>query len=85
MGWHRADQHKSDDNGTLNFKAILFWHVYLLDGSLALRLGRSALMRDWDITVPREFEESNLLGVWGGIVTAWTKFADIQAKTYEDL
>ncbi|KAK4149351.1 hypothetical protein C8A00DRAFT_18942, partial [Chaetomidium leptoderma] len=52
LGYHRIGtyNHESPDDGQR--KQFLFWAVYVIDKRLSLRLGRSATIQDYDVTVP---------------------------------
>jgi hypothetical protein len=52
----------------------LFWSVYRLDKALSLRLGRTPVVVEYDVALPSE-----------PTVRRWTKFADIQGRTYNQL
>lgn len=57
-----------------------------MDKSLALRLGRAAVIQDWDIAIPREYNFEGLMGPEAsGVPTEWLKLAILQGQIYEQL
>ncbi|CAN9373376.1 unnamed protein product [Alternaria alternata] len=68
-------------------KIQIFWMIYMLDKTLSLRLGRSSILQDWDISLPfvvssnpddKNPESSDMLSYW-------IKVARVQGLTYEKL
>ena len=82
LGWHRL-QVTGDEAG--DTKSAAFWFCYMLDKGLSLRFGRTSLMQDWDVSVPREFGNSNLAGPWKNIINVWIRTGGILGETYEHL
>ncbi|KAK2593570.1 hypothetical protein QQS21_008745 [Conoideocrella luteorostrata] len=85
-GYHRSESLKSDTPETAKLKRILFWHVYTLDKGLGLRLGRSPVIHECDIDIPRIFEFDG----WGHhesstLPTLWIKLSYLQSRIYEQL
>jgi len=66
-------------------KMGLFWSIYCLDKALSLRLGRSSAIQDYDISLPMNFEASNVAHPWKTIHKLWIRLASIQGKVYEFL
>ncbi|KAG9254053.1 uncharacterized protein F5Z01DRAFT_622611 [Emericellopsis atlantica] len=85
-GFHRAEVLANDPPKVAQVKAIVFWQVYTWDKGLSLRLGRSSIMKDYDISIPegpsyegfKHLEKSDAPQLWLTI----SKF---QGKTFEDL
>ena len=82
LGYHRAET-SPETSGGVDVKPMLFWHIYTLDKSLSLRLGRASVIQEWDITLPRQMDYNSTAGPWQGVLNAWIKFADVQSETYE--
>lgn len=51
LGWHRLAAPKDGLTKEYERKATIFWSVYFLDKSLSLRLGRSSVLQDFDISI----------------------------------
>lgn len=83
LGYHRAQPAQPEALGSIDARAVLFWHVYTLERGLSLRLGRACVMQDWDITIPRAVDYTAFPGPWSGVLNSWIKLGDIQAKAYE--
>lgn len=57
-----------------------------MDKALSLRLGRAAVIQDWDITIPREHDFNHVLGSEAAAVPGeWLKLAALQGQIYEHL
>lgn len=83
-GFHRVDPKADPD--AFNVKATLFWHVYSIDKALCLRLGRAAIIQDWDISIPFRFNYDGLVGTEvSGVPTMWLKTGTLQGQIYEQL
>ena len=82
LGWHRLQVIEGDINDT---KSATFWFCYMLDKGLSLRFGRTSIMQDWDITVPRRFGNSHLAEPWENIINVWIRTGGILGETYEYL
>lgn len=74
-----------DTPSTQQEKMGLFWSIYCLDKALSLRLGRSSSIQDYDISLPMNFEASNVVQPWKTIHKLWIRLAKIQGKVYEFL
>lgn len=82
LGWHRL-QVTEDETG--DTKSATFWFCYMLDKGLSLRFGRTSIMQDWDISMPRHFGNSDLAGPWKNIINGWIRTGSILGETYEHL
>ncbi|KAH0371508.1 hypothetical protein KCU65_g1753, partial [Aureobasidium melanogenum] len=82
LGWHRI----SDQDLEQTAQRILFWVIYYYDKCLSLRLGRSAVLQDDDITVayPSEPLQSDHRGwyLWFRVMIA---IAAIHGLIYDKL
>ncbi|EAQ88657.1 hypothetical protein CHGG_05276 [Chaetomium globosum CBS 148.51] len=86
LGYHRSATfiHESPENA--QSKQFLFWGVYTIDKGLALRLGRSSTIQDYDVTVPHPGEDG--VPVAGDFPLAsffglWVIGSRIQGQIYE--
>ncbi|KAG6002671.1 hypothetical protein E4U54_000820 [Claviceps lovelessii] len=85
-GYHRSDSLKHDSPATSKLKRLLFWHVYTLDKGLGLRLGRSSVIHECDIDIPRVFDFNGLGQLESSTVpTLWIKMSYLQSRIYEQL
>lgn len=85
-GFHRSETLKYDPPATAKLKRILFWHVYTLDKGLGLRLGRSPVIHECDIDIPRVFEFDGLGQEDSSTIpTLWIKMSYLQSRIYEQL
>jgi hypothetical protein len=66
-------------------RSLLFWNVYMLEVSLALRLGRASTIQQWDITIPRDCDAAGLPDPWGEIMRIWIRHSLILQKIYAQL
>ncbi|KAG9530447.1 hypothetical protein KCU93_g2708, partial [Aureobasidium melanogenum] len=83
LGWHRmSDQNPKQTQA----QTILFWVIYYYDKCLSLRLGRSAVLRDKDITVgyPSEPLQSDFRG-WYLWFRTMIEIASVHGLIYEQL
>ncbi|KHN94432.1 fungal specific transcription factor domain protein [Metarhizium album ARSEF 1941] len=85
-GFHRSESLKFDPPATAKLKRILFWHVYTVDKGLGLRLGRSPVIHECDIDIPRVFEFDGLGQEDSSTIpTLWIKMSYLQSRIYEQL
>ncbi|KAI1368604.1 fungal-specific transcription factor domain-containing protein [Xylaria arbuscula] len=77
LGLHRLSNPQQNSTGSSQDpRANLFWLVFLLDKSLALRLGRPSTLRDAEVTTPLPIHES---------MKRCSQTSMIQGRIYEDL
>uniref|UniRef100_A0A0B7KDP7 Xylanolytic transcriptional activator regulatory domain-containing protein n=1 Tax=Bionectria ochroleuca TaxID=29856 RepID=A0A0B7KDP7_BIOOC len=74
LGYHRRSRMENHGEKAKTDNEKLFWSVYRLDKALSLRLGRTPVVVEYDVALPSE-----------PTVRRWTKFADIQGRTYNQL
>lgn len=74
LAYHKAKTNVETGPGHSTPQERLFWTVYKLERSLALRLGRSSMIRDEEITLTVQAEEPVAI-----------RLARIQGQTYEHL
>lgn len=82
LGWHRLQVTEGETNDT---KSAIFWFCYMLDKGLSLRFGRTSVIQDWDISVPRRFGNTHLTEPWKNVINVWIKTGSILGETYEHL
>ncbi|KAM7193334.1 hypothetical protein V8F33_007877 [Rhypophila sp. PSN 637] len=67
-------------------KSGLFWFTYMLDKGLSLRFGRSSVIQDYDITLPKAISpQMNLSDPWKVVLNLWILQAELTGKVYEHL
>ncbi|KAM0276725.1 hypothetical protein ACHAQH_006435 [Verticillium albo-atrum] len=82
-GLHRAEMH--DKLQPREQKMWIFWLLYGADKTLSLRLGRSSMIQDYDITLPLRSGDVAASGPYGRSLVRWIKIASIQGKIYKTL
>lgn len=82
LGWHRLQVMEGETEDT---KSALFWFCYMLDKGLSLRFGRTSVIQDWDISVPRRFGNVQLTEPWKNVINVWIRTGSILGETYEHL
>ncbi|KAF2676907.1 hypothetical protein K458DRAFT_424397 [Lentithecium fluviatile CBS 122367] len=93
LGYHRIQTMKDDTEDERMAKIHIFWHIYLMDKTLSLRLGRASIIQDWDMSLPYPQLDtkhmplaSPMPGSLGTeMLLFWIKVAQIQGKVYEKL
>jgi hypothetical protein len=85
LGYHRAEIYKNTTNNTREARPIIFWLVYMLDKNCSLSLGRASIIKDCDITVPRDVLELTIGPDWRSIHNDWIRLAQLQGLIYEQL
>ncbi|CEJ89569.1 hypothetical protein VHEMI05407 [[Torrubiella] hemipterigena] len=83
-GFHRAEALKDNPPHIARIKRIIFWHIYTVDKSLGLRLGRASSIQECDISIAREFEFDDF-GPAGAdsVPTMWVEVSGLQGRIYE--
>nr|XP_036577404.1 fungal specific transcription factor domain-containing protein [Colletotrichum truncatum]KAF6784375.1 fungal specific transcription factor domain-containing protein [Colletotrichum truncatum] len=84
-GFHDETYMTKDVKETKDTKVLLFWHVYAMEKGLALRLGRSSLIRNCDITLPCDMASLALPKPWDVILPFWVWNASMHDKLYKSL
>ncbi|KAL1846197.1 putative pyridoxal kinase [Paecilomyces lecythidis] len=86
LGYHRSVATPGDTRSDIELKKKMFWFVYVLDKSLSLRLGRSSTLQDYDITLERPGESSDVgLRAWDTVYNFWIDLARFNGRVYEQL
>ncbi|XP_044723686.1 fungal specific transcription factor domain-containing protein [Hirsutella rhossiliensis] len=84
--FHHADNLKYNSPQVSRLKRILFWHVYMLERGLCLGLGRTSVILESDIDIPREFDLDGFGNLESsGLGTLWIKTGSLQGRIYEKL
>jgi hypothetical protein len=84
MGYHRiATFHGQETIGEPSYKQFLFWAVYILDKSLALRLGRASTIQDYDITISEPAQDGANASPVTCFFDLWVMIAKVQGQIYE--
>ncbi|KAI6378490.1 hypothetical protein MCOR25_002193 [Pyricularia grisea] len=75
-----------DEHGASSSKRqVLFLFAYTLDKGLALRLGRASVIRDEEVTVPRQLGRLSEYDEYRDTINMWTRHAHVQGRIYSDL
>jgi len=96
LGYHRLPVNFSSDpssptssttSDSINdTKSGLFWFAYMLDKGLSLRFGRSSVIQDYDITLPKAMSPlMNISDPWKVVLNLWILQAELTGKVYEQL
>lgn len=64
MGMNTSTAMNSEVSEERQYKTRLFWGLYCLEKSIALRLGRCSTIRDHDITIPQPLREQRTSPDW---------------------
>ncbi|CAH0014840.1 unnamed protein product [Clonostachys rhizophaga] len=86
-GFHRAERVAGDPPHIKKVKASLFWNIYTIDKNLGLRLGRSSVIQECDISIERSFDLGSFVKLPEGapITDLWVQTAALQGRIYEQL
>ncbi|PHH67794.1 hypothetical protein CDD80_520 [Ophiocordyceps camponoti-rufipedis] len=84
--FHHADALRNNTAQVSRQKRILFWHVYSLERGICLGLGRSSVMLECDIDIPREPDfEGFGSPEMAGLFSLWIRIGCLQGRIYEAL
>ncbi|PHH60176.1 hypothetical protein CDD81_2062 [Ophiocordyceps australis] len=86
-GFHRMSAQANDEPDLKRTKRLLFWHTYTLDKGLGLRLGRSSVIHECDIDIPRVFDLHGLVPLEqiAFLPSTWIKISHLQNRIYKEL
>lgn len=84
LGYRRLSPLPVDRDNFYDYKLVLFWHTYILDRGLSLRLGRSPVIMDYDIATPSYLNEEDY-DFRKQTLALWTRHSRIQGRVYEQL
>jgi hypothetical protein len=63
-----------------------FWFCYMQDKSLALRFGRTSVIRDLEITAPRSFGDmTDMSESWKHVTALWVQTGSVLGDMYDHL
>jgi len=86
LGYHRLPVDDSESSAINDKKSALFWFSYMMDKGLSLRFGRSSLIQDYDVTMPRRLgRQLNISDFWKEMLNLWIWHAEATGKVYEQL
>jgi hypothetical protein len=87
LGYHRINTMIDDNPEDRQTKIHIFWMIYMFDKTLSLRLGRSSILQDWDISLPFvvSSEPNDKHAESSAFLSYWIKVARVQGLTYEKL
>ncbi|CAG9989104.1 unnamed protein product [Clonostachys byssicola] len=85
LGYHRDKPQRSEKKEDRRRRIGLFRVLYISDRMLSLRLNRSSLLRDDEITLSlADYEDSNLGRIFP-IGPKWMKIATLYGRIYDDI
>ncbi|TQW07164.1 hypothetical protein V2A60_000816 [Cordyceps javanica] len=85
LGYHRNDKGQLSPEES-HKRRLLFWHVYISELGLTLRLGRAAVIQDFDVDVPQlNISSDPRQAVWDESLRSFTLFSRIQSKIYRKI
>ncbi|KAL5593005.1 hypothetical protein FOBRF1_012107 [Fusarium oxysporum] len=85
LGFHRDVPFRPETREQRSRRIRLFWFVHMVDKMVSLRLNRSSVLRDTDITTPVEDSERAMSKTSFPIIPKWVKISMLQGKVYDDL
>lgn len=85
LGYHRLQALKHDTPLMRQQKIWMFWTMYMTSQAVSLRLGRTSVMSDYDISVPVPQPDENTFNRFANGVVRCMHFSRIQGKIYEVL
>jgi hypothetical protein len=87
LGYHRINTMVNDNPEDRQTKIHMFWMIYMLDKTLSLRLGRSSILQDWDISLPFNVssDPNDKNPESSAMLSYWIKVARVQGLIYEKL
>jgi hypothetical protein len=85
LGLHSSHGLVKECSNAAQRQLHLFWAVYVLEKSLALRLGRPSTIRDRDITVPRLALDQKMTSLAYNRLPDWIDVAALYGRLYDDL
>lgn len=85
LGYNRLSSMQSDTEQQRQQKIYLFWMVYTFDTGFSIRLGRSPVIRDYDITVPMVTDTGMVPKAFVSILRYWVELGRVQCQALEHL
>ncbi|EGX90690.1 C6 transcription factor [Cordyceps militaris CM01] len=85
LGYHRNDKGQLSPEES-HKRRLLFWHVYISELGLTLRLGRAAVIQEFDVDVPQlNISSDPRQAVWDTSLRLFTGFSRLQSKIYRKI
>ncbi|OAA71467.1 C6 transcription factor [Cordyceps fumosorosea ARSEF 2679] len=85
LGYHRNDKGQLPPEES-HQRRLLFWHVYISELGLTLRLGRAAVIQEFDVDAPQlNISADPRQAVWDASLRSFTKFSRIQSNIYRKI
>jgi hypothetical protein len=85
LGYNRLSSMQNDTEQRRQQKIYLFWMVYIFDTGFSIRLGRSPLIRDHDITVPMVTDAGMVPKAFVSVLQYWIELGRVQCQAVEHL
>jgi hypothetical protein len=85
LGYNRLSSMQSDTEQVRQQKIYIFWMVYIFDTGFSIRLGRSPVIRDHDITVPMVSDNGVVPTAFVGVLRYWIELGRVQCQAVEHL
>ena len=86
LGYHRYASMKDEPADECAARIHVFWFVYVMDKTIALRLGRVPCIPDWSVSLPLPAHDSeDKMPHMADIQRYWIKLAEIQGQIFERL
>jgi hypothetical protein len=85
LGFHRLAPTAVETSQIRNNR-FLFWSVYALDKSVSLRVGRTSVLQDFDISSPLPaYPENPKHNHWHEVSLCWISFGRFQGRVFPEL
>jgi hypothetical protein len=85
LGYNRLSSMQSDTELVRQQKIYIFWMVYIFDTGFSIRLGRSPVIREHDITVPMMSDNGVVPSAFIGVLRYWIELGRVQCQAVEHL
>ncbi|UKZ97196.1 uncharacterized protein TrAFT101_011962 [Trichoderma asperellum] len=85
VGLHSSQAMITEQENSVQRKMCLFWAVYALEKTVALRLGRPSTIRDQDITIPRLTLGRKMASLAFNRLPDWIDIASLYGCLYDSL
>jgi len=85
LGYNRLSSMQSDTEQVRQQKIYVFWMVYIFDTGFSIRLGRSPVIRDHDITVPMISDNGVVPAAFIAVLRYWIELGRVQCQVVEHL
>ncbi|KAH7031515.1 uncharacterized protein B0I36DRAFT_363197 [Microdochium trichocladiopsis] len=85
LGYHKNQTLKLDTPLIRLQKTWMFWTMFMMTQAVSLRLGRSSVMPDYDISVPIPKPDEDTFNRFSNAIIRCMRFSRVQGKVYEAL